>query len=102
MPAAADPSGAAQEVVEGVVWDKPFPFTTPAGSEASMFIQWKGTEVCLDFYCECGTHGHFDGDFAYSLRCPACEAVYELGTQVIVKRTDDDHLVKHAKTLVLD
>lgn len=66
-----------------------FPFTTPEGSEARMFIQWKGTDVCLDFYCPCGTHGHFDGYFAYAVRCPECGAVFEMGTQVIVKRRDD-------------
>jgi len=25
-----------------------------------VFIQWKGTNVCLDFHCECGAHGHFN------------------------------------------
>lgn len=82
--------------------EQPFPFTRPDGSDANMFIQWKGTVVCLDFHCTCGTHGHYDGDFAYSLHCPACGAVYELGTQVIVKRTEDAHHVEYAKTLDID
>jgi hypothetical protein len=82
--------------------EQPFPFTRPVGSDANMFIQWKGTVVCLDFHCSCGTHGHYDGDFAYSLHCPACGAVYEMGTQVIAKRTDDTHHVEHAKTLDID
>jgi hypothetical protein len=68
--------------------DEKFPFTTPVGSDASMFIQWKGTDVCLDFHCPCGADGHFDGYFAYHLRCPACGAVYQLGTQVIAKRLE--------------
>ena len=62
------------------------PFTKPAGSDASMFIQWKGTDVCLDFTCACGATGHLDTDFAYFVECPSCGAVYEMGTQVIVKR----------------
>ena len=33
--------------------------------------------------------GHFDGYFAYHVRCPKCGAIYEMGTQVIVKRRDD-------------
>lgn len=66
-----------------------FPFTTPNGSEARMFIQWKGTDVCLDFYCPCGHDGHVDGNFAYAVQCSECEAIYELGTQVIAKRDDD-------------
>lgn len=55
----------------------PFPDT-----DATMFIQWKGTDVCLDFTCPCGADGHFDGDFPYFLRCPSCGSVYEMGTQV--------------------
>lgn len=35
-------------------------------------IQWKGTDVCLDFRCECGFRGHFDGEFAYHLKCEGC------------------------------
>lgn len=41
--------------------------TRPGPPEA--FIQWKGTDVCLDFTCLCGEGGHFDGDFAYALKC---------------------------------
>ena len=29
------------------------------------WIQWKGTDVCIDLHCECGSHGHVDGDFVY-------------------------------------
>lgn len=38
----------------------------------SVYIQWKGTEVCLDFHCVCGPGkiGHFDGGFAYAVKCP--------------------------------
>lgn len=48
---------------------------TPAkfGDPGVVFIQWKGTDVCLDFICECGIQGHFDGFFAYSLTCPRCD-----------------------------
>jgi hypothetical protein len=68
-----------------------FPFTTPAGSDAQMFIQWKGTDVCLDFHCPCrpdtdAFSAHFDGDFAYFVECPYCGAVYEMGTQVIARK----------------
>jgi hypothetical protein len=58
-------------------------------SDASMFIQWKGTELCVDFYCPCGHHGHYDGGFAYFLLCPNCETTYELGTQVRVRKVTD-------------
>lgn len=43
-----------------------------------VFLQWKGTDVCLDFHCECGAHCHFDGDFAYALKCPHCGTLWEM------------------------
>jgi hypothetical protein len=46
------------------------------------WIQWKGTDVCADIHCSCGTHSHFDGDFMYFVRCPQCQKVWEVGTHV--------------------
>jgi len=66
-----------------------FPFTRPDGSDLTMFIQWKGTDLCANFHCDCGYSGHVDGDFAYFVECGGCGAVYELGTQVIARRTTD-------------
>ena len=43
-----------------------------------VFLQWKGTDACFDFYCKCGAHCHFDGDFAYNVKCPHCERVYQM------------------------
>ncbi len=40
------------------------------------WIQWKGSDVCMDVYCECGNHFHIDADFAYYVKCPSCERVY--------------------------
>ncbi|HRG64318.1 MAG TPA: hypothetical protein PLV12_00870 [Saprospiraceae bacterium] len=40
------------------------------------WIQWKNTKVCMDFYCKCGTQSHFDGLFAYHIKCPECGTVY--------------------------
>lgn len=76
------------------------PFTKPEGSDADMFIQWKGTDVCLDFTCACGATGHLDTDFAYYVKCPTCGAVYEMGTQVIAKLVDPDHAVAVPKVVM--
>ena len=65
--------------------DREFPYSRPEGSDASMFLQWKGTDVCLDFDCRCGASGHLDGYFAYAVRCTSCGTIYQLGTQVIAK-----------------
>lgn len=55
-----------------------------------IFIQWKGTDVCLDFNCpECGHHGHFDGYYAYALGCKGCGAIYEMPQWVSLDRNDD-------------
>jgi hypothetical protein len=31
------------------------------------WIQFKGTKLCMDVYCKCGTHTHIDGEFVYYL-----------------------------------
>jgi hypothetical protein len=46
--------------------------------EDRIHIQWKGTDVCLDFYCDCGVDSHLDDYGAYAVKCPACGAIYEL------------------------
>ncbi len=40
------------------------------------WIQWKGTDVCMDVHCKCGLHSHIDADFAYYIKCPRCNRVY--------------------------
>ena len=46
------------------------------------WIQWKGTNVCMDIYCACGEHAHIDDDFAYFLRMPCCGRLYAVGQNV--------------------
>jgi hypothetical protein len=58
--------------------------------QTTVFVQWKGTDVCLDFHCQCGYHAHFDGDFAYQLRCVRCERVFEMpDTFVLTEATGE-------------
>lgn len=40
------------------------------------WIQWKGTDVCMDVYCKCGAQYHIDETFAYNIKCPKCGTVY--------------------------
>lgn len=44
----------------------------------SVYVQWKGTEVCLDFSCTCGYAGHYDGGFAYGLKCAECGQIWTM------------------------
>lgn len=43
------------------------------------WIQWKGTDVCLDIHCECGVLTHVDGECCYHVKCGSCGQVYECG-----------------------
>lgn len=40
------------------------------------WIQWKGTDVCMDVWCECGELSHIDAEFLYYVKCPYCGSVY--------------------------
>lgn len=57
------------------------------------FIQWKGTDVCMDFRCECGHANHYDGYFAYVIKCGHCGSLYELGTQVTATKLNKTDIV---------
>lgn len=53
------------------------------------FIQWKGTDVCMDLHCECGFHNHYDGYFAYEVKCRGCGNIYALSPNVeVIKITN--------------
>lgn len=64
-----------------------FPEDTPHG-----WIQWKGTDVCIDLYCQCGHHGHFDGEFLYYFECPKCKTIYCVGQNVKLVPLDKANL----------
>ena len=52
------------------------------------WIQWKGTEVCMDLRCSCGELGHVDGPFGYWVKCASCGQVYEVGGHVYLFPVD--------------
>ncbi len=55
------------------------------------FLQWKGTDVCMDFHCECGAHHHIDGLFVYTVKCHSCGTIWEMPTHVFpTKVTNHD------------
>lgn len=58
--------------------------------EAHGWIQWKGTDVCMDVHCSCGTSTHLDGSFCYFIECGACGKKYALGQIVkLIPLTDE-------------
>lgn len=42
------------------------------------WIQWKGTDACIDVECLCGNVEHLDGFFQYGWRCGECHRIYAL------------------------
>jgi len=46
------------------------------------FIQWKGTDVCADYYCVCGESFHIDAMFVYAVECPHCHRVFEVSSMI--------------------
>jgi len=75
-------------------------------TEPSVFIQWKGTDVCMDFYCDCGAQGHFDGDFAYAVKCQHCGQAWEMPCKMFPRKatvgTTDLYWIENAKLIEPD
>lgn len=72
------------------------------GRAPEAFIQWKGTDVCMDFQCECGENSHFDGDFAYAVKCPKCLTVWQMPWNLYPRkmtREMDAYWYDHAQPL---
>lgn len=51
-------------------------------TESGGWIQWKGTDACVDLHCVCGQTGHVDGEFMYQLICPKCGRKYLAGQEI--------------------
>lgn len=56
------------------------------------WVQWKGTDVCCDIRCTCGHLGHYDGDFMYYVRCPACKRVYYCNGHIQLIEVDESRV----------
>ena len=70
------------------------------------WIQWKGSDACVDLRCRCGHLGHYDGWSLYFYKCPACSETFCVG-QVIrlypIEKDRGEEIAKdNAKTSYLD
>jgi hypothetical protein len=79
---------------EGIKGNKHFDLSMNI-EEPHAFIQWKGTDVCMDFWCECGAHLHFDGDFAYAVRCPHCKTIWQMPSRLFPRKADGETYPGH-------
>ena len=59
-----------------------------------VFIQWKGTNACLDLYCICGSQGHLDSYFAYFYQCYNCKRKYELDVLIPMYELSEEEIHK--------
>lgn len=57
------------------------------------WIQFKGTDLCADFHCPCGEHGHIDAEFAYFFRCK-CGKVFELSGFIEAREISPEEAAK--------
>lgn len=64
-------------------------FTLNTDNDPHGWIQWKGTDVCMDVRCSCGFVGHVDGYFGYFVKCPECNQHYEVNGHVQFIPVDD-------------
>jgi len=63
----------------------------------SAYVQWRHTDLCMDFFCECGAHCHFDGSGAFCVKCPRCETVWEMPSMLFPRKADERALETHRK-----
>jgi hypothetical protein len=54
------------------------------------WVQWKGTNVCIEIHCKCGYHSHYDGYFAHHIQCPSCGTIYYLNPHIEMIEADYD------------
>lgn len=70
--------------------------------ESHGWIQWKGTDVCMDLHCNCGKMSHIDAEFAYVVQCPYCDRLYHCNGHIqlieLRERPDHDCIVKGMKS----
>jgi len=52
------------------------------------WLQWKGTDCCVDIYCVCGAQLHYDGDFMYYIQCPKCKRYFECDAHIKLFEVD--------------
>jgi hypothetical protein len=65
-----------------------FPSLKITHSEPHGWVQWKGTEVCMDVHCQCGSHTHIDGLSVYHIKCKACGRVFECDGNIALHELD--------------
>ena len=66
----------------------------------SAFIQWKGTEVCMDCYCPCGKQFHVDAAFTYAVGCRFCGRIFEMSSVIEMRELKPEEVWKGCDPVV--
>lgn len=83
-------------------WERIFKEDNPK-SESGGWIQWKGTDVCMDIHCVCGADDHYDGQFFYFYECPSCSRVFGVGQNIkFVELNKDEYEREDAEDWEVD
>lgn len=56
-------------------------------------IQWKGTDLCMDFNCPCGQYSHFDGITFNYIKCFKCGQNYQLSHEISITPVDEKETI---------
>jgi hypothetical protein len=59
--------------------------------EEHNFIQWKATDLFMEFSCECGHQNSYGGYCVYRVKCKGCGEVYELDHKVKMQKVGKDY-----------
>ena len=59
-------------------------------NEPHGWVQWKGTEVCMDIHCKCGELTHIDAEFASHVKCGKCGTVYFCNGHIELIELEDE------------
>lgn len=70
-------------------WDRQ---TVPSKETPHGWIQWKGTNVCMDIKCVCGKLSHVDSEFAYYIKCVECNRVFMVNGHVELVELNPDEI----------
>ena len=69
---------------------------TPAPPPPCAWLQWKGTNACMDVWCTCGDHAHVDADYAYFYECSKCGAKFLVSGYVALVPLTEAEIALHA------
>jgi hypothetical protein len=63
-----------------------------ASDRTGGWLQWKGTDACIDLTCKaCGHDDHVDDEFLYFWRCPKCQIWWRLEPEITLTQVTGDH-----------